>query len=135
MADSALSKKLQIKSGQRLLLVNAPPGYLQELQPLPEGAQVVEWTGGTVDFVQVFAKSSADLNRLVPMAVKALKHDGLFWVWYPKRSSKVETDLTRDEGWAIMSQYELRPVSQVAVDDTWSAVRFRPIALVKSKAG
>jgi hypothetical protein len=57
----------------------------------------------------------------------AVEYDGLFWISYPKRSSKVETDLSRDILWEIMvADTHLRPVTQVSVDNVWSALRWRP---------
>jgi uncharacterized protein YbdZ (MbtH family) len=49
------------------------------------------------------------------------------WVSYPKKSSKVKTDISRDAGWEIMAENSLRPVTQVSIDKTWSALRFRPV--------
>jgi len=48
------------------------------------------------------------------------------WISYPKRSSKVETDITRDVGWDVVYKAGLEGVTQIAIDDTWSALRFRP---------
>jgi hypothetical protein len=64
------------------------------------------------------------------VAIAALKYDGLLWISYPKRSSKVETDLTRDRGWEVMTEAGLRPVTQVSIDALWSALRFRPLERV-----
>ena len=64
----------------------------------------------------------------------ALKLGGLLWFSYPKKSSKVETDITRDVGWDALGSTGLRPVTQVAIDDTWSALRFRPVVDVKSRS-
>ena len=54
----------------------------------------------------------------------------LLWLSYPKRSSKVETDLSRDVGWEVVADAGLRPVTQVSIDETWSALRFRPVERV-----
>ena len=69
---------------------------------------------------------SDELAKLGPKAVGAVEYDGLLWISYPKKSSKVKTDLTRDVLWELMSDTGLRPVTQVSVDSTWSAMRFRP---------
>jgi predicted transport protein len=61
-----------------------------------------------------------------PAALQAAKPDGLLCFSYPKKTSGLETDLTRDQGWQVISEASYRPVRQVAIDDTWSAVRFRP---------
>lgn len=126
MVDSPLVKKLRMRPGQRVAIVNAPPGYMEELGQLPDGVELAEKPAGGCDFVHLFVKNVAELARLAPEALAALKYDGVLWVSYPKRSSKVETDISRDRGWDVLSEAGLRPVSQVSVDATWSALRFRP---------
>ncbi|MCX6032431.1 MAG: hypothetical protein NT169_24455 [Chloroflexi bacterium] len=133
MSRSNLLKKLLIKPGQRVLILNAPPDYPEALGPLPEGAIQADGPDGTLDFVHLFVKDSAELARLAPVALAAIKRDGLLWISYPKKSSGVASDLTRDEGWAPIYEAGLRPVTQIAVDEVWSAVRFRPMESVKAK--
>jgi hypothetical protein len=134
MTDTTLVKKLQLKPDLRTLFLNAPEGYVESLGPLPEGVARVDGPPGTLDFVQLFVRDSAELALFAPVALAAIKRDGVFWISYPKKSSGVVSDLTRDEGWAPITAAGLRPVTQIAVDETWSAVRWRPIELVKSKA-
>jgi hypothetical protein len=126
MAGTQLLKKLRMLPDQRVLILNAPPGYQDELGPLPEGVELAEQPEGTFDFVQVFAKDLTELERLAPVAAHVVKHDGLFWVSYPKKSSKMESDLSRDVVWKAVAKTGLRPVTQVSVNDVWSALRFRP---------
>jgi hypothetical protein len=133
MTANALIKKLQLKPGLRALFLNAPEGYVASLGPLPDGITLVDGPAGTPDFVQLFARDSAELAKYAPAALAAIKRDGVFWISYPKKSSGVVSDLTRDEGWAPITAASLRPVTQIAVDETWSAVRWRPIELVKSR--
>ena len=126
MAQSSLLKKLRIKPGQRLLILNSPSGYVESLGSLPEGVEMSEGPEGKFDFVHLFVKDSSQLDDLGPTAMQAVEYDGLLWISYPKRSSKVETDLTRDVLWELMVDRGLRPVTQVSIDEVWSAVRFRP---------
>ena len=141
MAKTSLGKKLRIQPNQRILILNAPPGYMEALGALPEGVELADVPDGAgvpegrFDFVHLFAKNLAELERLGPVAIAAVTYDGLLWMSYPKKSSRVETDLTRDQGWDVMAQAGMRPVTQIAVDDTWSALRFRPEALVGKKSG
>jgi hypothetical protein len=126
MAPSPLIKKLRIQPGQSLLILNPPPGYVASLSPLPEGAQLVDSDAREVDFCHLFARNSAQLAELLPTALAACQYDGLLWVSYPKKSSKVESDLSRDALWELPGETGLRPVTQVSIDDTWSALRYRP---------
>ncbi|MDX1534461.1 MAG: hypothetical protein R3291_02445, partial [Thermoplasmata archaeon] len=80
----------------------------------------------TYDWGQAFVRDVADLRRLAPQARDAVRYDGLLWISYPKQSSKVATDINRDVAWKVMEEFGLRPVFQVSVDETWSALRFRP---------
>ena len=128
MTQSPLIKKLRIQPGQHLLVLNALPGYIESLGELPEGTRLSEQTDpeAEYDFCHLFAKNSSELADLVPTAVKAIWYDGLLWISYPKKSSKVETDLSRDTLWELPGATGLRPVTQVSIDVTWSALRFRP---------
>jgi hypothetical protein len=128
MSNSPLMKKLHIKPGHRILLINAPDGYLELLGPLPEGAEFVDKPGKDLDFVQLFVRSIADLNKLAPRAIKAVKYDGLLWIAYPKKSSKkIKSDISRDVGWDTVTKAGLDGVASIAIDDDWTAIRLRPV--------
>lgn len=134
MGTGTLAGKLRMQPGQRVLIINAPPGYLEQLGTLPKGVDVLDAPDGKIDFVHLFVRDIADLEQLGPVALNAVTYDGLLWISYPKRSSKVNTDISRDTGWDVIAQAGLRPVMQVSVDETWSALRFRPAEQVgKSK--
>lgn len=132
---TSLSKKLRLQPGQRALVLNAPDRYREWLGPLPEDVELSDSAEGTFDFVHLFVKDSADLDRLGPVAIQAVRYDGLLWLSYPKKSSKVATDLSRDRGWDLLAAAGLRPVTQISVDDTWSALRWRPVGEVKARSG
>jgi hypothetical protein len=126
MSETSLVKKLGIRSGQRVLILNAPDGYVELLGELPNGVELSETRMGRFDFVHLFVKDSTELDAYRPAAMDALEYDGLLWISYPKRSSKVKTNLTRDVLWELMKGTGLRPVTQVSLDAVWSAMRFRP---------
>jgi hypothetical protein len=133
MTESPLHRKLRIQPDQRLLILNPPTGYVESLQPLPMGAQIVDAAAQEVDFCHLFATNSAQLAELLPIALAACKYDGLLWVSYPKKSSKVDSDLSRDALWELPGAPGLRPVAQVSIDQTWSAVRYRPAEKIGKK--
>ena len=126
MITNPLAKKLQMKSGQRVVIINPPAGYLERLDPLPEGVELVEAPEGPCDFVQVFVKTMEDLQKFLPLAAHAVKHDALLWIAYPKGGAKAGTDLNRDILWDAVSQHNLSGVTLVSLDEVWSAMRFRP---------
>jgi hypothetical protein len=125
MNGSELVKKMFIKPGYRMLVINPPPGYLDRLDPDAHGVELAVKSHQKCDVVHLFAKTSMELDQNFPGAFQALKQDGIFWISYPKRSSSIETDLTRDTGWKVVYDAGFRPVTQVSIDENWSAVRFR----------
>ena len=131
---SSIAKKLLIKPGQRIVVINPPLNYLENLGPLPEGAQCSSALAGQFDFVHLFANNKAELEKFIPQALKGLKQDGLFWISYPKQSSKAKTDLNRDILWKLVEKHGFDGVSLISLGDVWSAMRFRPHSAVgKSK--
>lgn len=126
MPESALAKKMKIKPGARGAAVNAPAGYLKTLAPLPAGVELGERLQGTLDWIQVFVTTSAELKALAPKVIKALAPEGLLWVSFPKGTSGVQADLTRDKGWDALADVDLKWVTLISVNDTWSAFCLRP---------
>ena len=118
-----LTQKLLIKPDARVLLLNAPIGYAKKLAPLPSGVTVTD-KRGTADVAIAFVRDSAELKRLAS-GFPALEEDAILWVAYPKGGSKAGTDIDRDVLHAAMEKHELVGVTLVALDDTWSAMRFR----------
>lgn len=132
MAETPLAKKLGMKAGHRVLVLNAPDGYLQLLEPLPEGVEVATSGGGAFDLVQVFVRGKGEIDSHARRALEAVKPGGLLWFSYPKKSSKVKTDINRDVGWESVTNEGWENIAQVSIDDTWSAGRFRPSGDVRS---
>jgi hypothetical protein len=124
---TALPKKLQIKPGDRIGIVDAPPGFTDRLQPLPAGASVTS-RRRPVDVVLAFATDQAHLQKCAPRALRAVKPHGILWLCYPKKTSSLASDLQRESVWPALKEFDWLPVSQVAIDDTWSALRFKPRA-------
>lgn len=130
MSGSSLAKKLLIKPDQRLLIINPPLNYPAKLAKLPAGVHLLKSDEGEADQVQLFVHNIAELNALAPQALGAIKYDGILWIIYPKKSSKMKSDLSRDEGWEAVTGNGLTGIAMVSIDDTWSAMRFRPIEKV-----
>lgn len=128
MPESSLPKKLVFKPGYRVLLLNAPAGYPDLLGELPPGTTLEENPFGHYDLVQAFVKSKAEAETFWPSAVAAVKPGGVLWMSYPKKTSGIKTDINRDSGWESLKAAGWDTVAAVALDDTWSALRFRPIS-------
>jgi hypothetical protein len=123
MAESSLTKKMKLSPGARAAVVNAPEGYLQGLK---HDCVISKTLSGKFDWIQIFAKSKAELDKLVPKAVKALKPASILWVSFPKGISKNQTDLRRDQGWESVQALDLKWITLVSVNETWSAFALRP---------
>jgi hypothetical protein len=128
-----LARKLQIRSGARALVINPPEGYLDTLSPLPAGASVAASGEGPFDVVQLFARTRGDLEAGIGQAIATSGDEGVLWVSYPKVASAAASDLSRQAVWDALSGTGWEPVSQVAVDETWSALRIRPRERVGSR--
>lgn len=130
---SALFKKLLLKPGHRAALLGAPAEYPPAGEELPAGvrledaAAVAQAGPRAFDFVQLFVRSAGELAAQAPLALAAVKPDGLLWIAYPKKMSKIKTDINRDAGWDVVHGAGWQGVALVSIDDTWSAMRFRPI--------
>ena len=131
MDKEAIFKKLKFGISGESLIVNAPEEYLAILasakfDTVPDDAKL-----GKYSFVQVFASSQAEMEELVKSVAKAGKYDCLFWVCYPKGSGKLKYDLNRNTVWDALGLISLRPVTQIAIDQKWSALRGRDPELVE----
>jgi hypothetical protein len=108
------------------LLFNAPENYLPSLEPLPEGTTIAYKAKGNFDGVQLFVKNSTELAAGLKIVVPVLKADTILWIIYPKKSSGIESDLEMMSCWGEPARYGLRGVAAAAVNETWTALRFRP---------
>jgi hypothetical protein len=124
--ENPLIKKLLIKPGYRVLVSNSPMGFVEQLHPLPEGVEIVAQGSGSFDLVLLFVRSRAEIETLAQAALTVVRPGGLAWFAYPKRSKNVETDINRDTGWETVYEADWGPVTQIAIDETWSALRFKP---------
>ena len=132
---SPLAKKLFIKPGKNWLFYNAPNSYFSTLEPLPADVTIFYNPTRTFDGVQLFVKNTKELATSLKILAPVLKPDTMFWITYPKKSSGIESDLEMMGSWVEVEKYGLRIVASAAIDDTWTALRFRPIDLVKTSEG
>jgi hypothetical protein len=124
--SASLAQKLQIKSG-KLIVINAPQGYTDQLARELSDLTVSTHASGQAEAVLLFVNSLAEVEKLTPNAGKLVKPDGMLWIAYAKGTSKVKTDVNRDKLWAAVQPIGWQPVRQIALDEVWSAMRFKPI--------
>lgn len=123
-SGTPLPKKLGIKEGSRVAVVDAPERFVATLSPMPAGVKVVTRTRGHLDVVVVFATRHAALERRLDPAVRALEPDGGLWLCWPKKASKVETDLTFDVVQRLGLDAGLVDNKSASIDDVYQGMRF-----------
>ena len=111
----SLAAKLNLKPGQKVRLVNAPKDVKLGLETGNKGAGAI----------LVFVKNKNDVDKHAESLIAAALADQVAWIAYPK-AGKLDTDLNRDLLWKHLDGNGIRPVRNVAIDETWSALRFRP---------
>lgn len=117
MAGSTLSTKLNLREGMGVRVIAKPETV--QLAGLGEPGDP------STDAVLAFVLNLEDVERKADPVVEAAKEDRIAWMAYPK-AGKLGTDLNRDILWKRMEKEGIRAVRQVAIDETWSAMRFRP---------
>ncbi|WP_342599340.1 DUF3052 domain-containing protein [Psychrobacillus sp. FSL H8-0483] len=126
-------KKLQWKeTGKAVLVLNAPSSY-EETTTTFEGRVDKEVVEEKYGFVQVFGTSNEEVSTLSKSVVNVLEEDGILWLCYPKKSSKAYkgSDCSRDTVAKLLANEGFEPVRNVAIDEDWSALRFRKVENIK----
>jgi hypothetical protein len=123
MPESAIAKKMKLKPGLKAAVINAPEMYLDDLH---HNVEMSSRLSGKFDWIQIFVKNKAELDALAPKAAKALKPESMLWISFPKGVSKTQTDLTRDKGWDILRNLDLKWINLISVNEMWSAFSLRP---------
>lgn len=122
---ATLAQKLKIRAGFTLRTLNAPADFESQLGGLPEEV-TVSATARRYDQLHWFVRDRAQLERDLEKVLGLLKETVVGWIYYPKGSSKIQTDLTRDRGWeALMAQEDMHWISLISFNDTWSAFGMR----------
>jgi hypothetical protein len=125
--------KLNLKGQPEILVVNAPPSFEAELTGLKGVAVVRELKKAkAVHFALVFTTKQVEVDVLSKMLANKAQGDAVLWFAYPKGTSKKHAcDFNRDSGWKIIRSLGFDSVRQVAIDEDWSALRFRRVEQIK----
>ena len=122
-SGTPLTKKLGIKEGSRLLLVNAPAQYPALLEPLPDGIRFDAQLTQATDIVHIFAVSSDELQQQLASYRNQLKPNGVIWVSWPKKSARVPTDITEDIIRDVALPMGYVDIKVCAVNEVWSGLK------------
>src|SRR5687768_10039492 len=121
MTTRTVADKLLIKPNTTFWVSHADRAGL--IGPLPDGVNTVSDLGQATTAL-IFGDDSGSLRELLASYDGKLASPSTLWVAYPKGN---KTDMNRDTLWPLLTQYGFRPIGQVAIDDVWSAMRFRPL--------
>ena len=122
-----LFRKLNLKDQKDILIVNAPSSFEAELEAL-EGVRVLRDPKKVkaVHFALAFATKKAEIDSLSKLLASKAEGDALLWFAYPKSSSKrYRCEFNRDTGWSVLESLGFETVRAVAIDEDWTALRFR----------
>jgi len=122
MSDKPIAERLQVKGERKLAVVGAPAAVDGKI-----GAKTVRCDVPKADVVLMFAANRAALDTALPAALKRSQKSAILWVAYPKLTSKLAADLSRDIIHALAPKHGLDTVSQIAIDDDWSALRLKRV--------
>ena len=123
-SETPLGKKLGIKAGFRMLVGHAPTNYWDLVSPLPERVVVCKKRGANpLDFVHLFVIEYKTFQKEVLQSRKAIKRDGMIWISWPKKSSKVVTDLDENIIRDFALENGLVDIKVCAVDEVWSGLK------------
>ena len=130
----AVFKKMNFKDSKTIVVINSPASFeanidaMQGLTTFVRNLSEVDKT----DFILAFCTKQAEVDAVAIEATAKLEGDGLLWFAYPKGTSKkYKCDFNRDTGWEILGQQGFEPVRAVAIDEDWSALRFRRVENIK----
>ena len=123
-SGTPLIKKLGIKEGSRVALVNAPKDFQSELKDLPDGVQFLKPATKSLDIILFFVLSERALAKDFSKLVARLTANGMIWIAWPKKGSGVATDLSFERVQRIGLDAGLVDVKICAVDETWSGLKF-----------
>jgi hypothetical protein len=134
MSAQTLLEKLQLQDEKNLLIQGLPSSIEKQFVKLTFSKSVTPLLKTRkIDFALVFAVNQRQLVDILRDVIPALGEDAKFWISYPKLTSKIASDLSRDKNWDFVSDYGFEPVSMIALDNVWSAACFKKQGLTTKK--
>jgi hypothetical protein len=126
--------KLNLKNQTQILLLNAPASFEPELARLRDVTILRRLQDlDDIEFSLAFVTTQKDVDALGKAVTRKAKGDAVVWFAYPKGTSKkYKSEINRDRGWEVLGKAGFEPVRQVAIDEDWSATRFRRAEFIKT---
>ena len=122
-SGTPLARKLGIRPNEKLIALNAPENYVSLLEGLPEGVTFSNRAATKANFVHLFVRQRSDLEKRLRELRTKLDDAGILWISWPKKASKVATDITEDTIRAVALPLGFVDVKVCAVDETWSGLK------------
>lgn len=132
-----LLSKLNYKGQKRIAVINPSMEFRKSLERIIPDVTIDSEIDPRYpyEFILLFVKLVSEVENYAPLALHNLVSDGVLWFAYPKKTSKkFSSDIDRDHGWEVLIDRGFDKVRQVAVDDDWSALRFRNVRFIKSSS-
>ncbi|MCP4403974.1 MAG: DUF3052 family protein [bacterium] len=118
-----LAQKLGIKENFTMYIQNSPANYEQLIRPLPEGVVISKRLSNELDMIHFFVKSRKELSSDIENFSRTIEQNGMIWVFWPKKSSHVPTDVTENVIREVVLPLGLVDVKVCAVDEVWSGLK------------
>ena len=122
-SGTPLAKKLGIKEGFKIRLINQPDYYFDLFTDMPENIKILKDKTSKKNFIHCFTKQAKDLNEQIPLLRNEIEQNGIIWVSWPKKTSKMATNVTEDIIRNIALSKGLVDIKVCAVDETWSGLK------------
>jgi hypothetical protein len=122
-SDNPLVKKLGIKTNFRIKLINPPANYFELLSGMPEGIELLSDSKSKKDFIHYFLTQIEELNNNIHSLRDQLQPNGMLWISWHKKSSKIPTNVTEDKIRELALKNGLVDIKVCAIDEKWSALK------------
>lgn len=125
-----LLTKLNHKNQSEIVILNAPKSFKNEIYELRKNIEISEDESiyAEIEFVLIFIKNIEDIEKYFEAVLPRISSNALIWFAFPKHASI-------DEGWEIVRDYQFEPIRQIAINNEWSAMRFRPNKYARGAEG
>ena len=130
---STVFGKLNLKDQKQIVVLDSPGSFESELATL-RGVEIIRdlKKAKEVTFSLAFVTTQAQVDAVAPAIAKKAEGDAVVWFAYPKGTSKkYKSQINRDSGWKVLGREDFEPVRMVAIDEDWSAIRFRRAGFIK----
>jgi hypothetical protein len=130
--ENLLLKKLQIKPHNIIKVEDAPVNSNEIFGVIPADVHLKYQDAESFNVLILFSKNKAQLNQQIKNNLEAINAKTIFWVFYPKKSSKIESDLDLMNSWKDLQNYNLAPCASAAINETWTALRLKLSSEIKA---